>query len=597
MLVKERVEALRSLMKEKNIDMYFIPSDDDHMSEYVADHYRSRAYISGFTGSAGMVIVTPDEAGLWTDGRYFVQAENQLKGSGITLFKMRQEGVPTVTEYMSDKLPVNGVLGFDGKVVSAKACKAYLGAIQGKNGSIKLDEDLVGMIWDNRPEMPKDKAYLLGEEITGKKTTDKINAVREVMSKDGIDALVTCALEDVCYLLNIRGNDVPCTPVIYGYVLVTKDECNFYVDSKKLDENVCVSLQKDGVTVKEYDELACDLGSLTGKTINIDSGRLNAYLNSFIGDSNVIVDKVNPCVIMRAVKNEVECKNNRAIHILDGVAVTKFIYWLKNTIKEREISELEACDKLLELRKEQNGFIEPSFNTIGAYGANAAMMHYSATKDNFAILKDKGFFLVDSGGTYFGGTTDITRTISLGELSALEKKYYTAVLRSHVNLYMARFLQGTTGYNLDMLARGPIWNMDIDYQCGTGHGVGYMLSVHEGPHGMRWGNPVGGYSEPLVPGMVITDEPGIYLPGDLGIRIENELVVVKGKKNEYGQFLSFDNITFVPYDRDSIDVSALTQYEIKAINEYHAMVYEAISPYMSEDELVWLKGECEAICA
>ena len=451
------------------------------------------------------------------------------------------------------------------------------------------------MIWKDRPSMPKEKTYLLKKNITGMKTSDKISAVREAMAKEGMDALVTTTLEDVGYLLNIRGNDVPCTPVVYGFVLVTMKKVIFYVDKDKVDTDVMKALEKDGIKVKKYDALGKDLAKFNDKCIGIDSQKLNAYLRSFINDSNVLVDKAHPCVMMRAIKNKVECKNNRNIHILDGVAVTKFIYWLKNTIKTREVSELEACEKLLKLREAQPGFIEPSFHTMGAYGPNAAMMHYSATETDFAVMKDKGFFLVDSGGTYFGGTTDITRTISLGEVNELEKKYYTAVLRSHVDLYNARFLQGTTGYNLDMLARGPIWDMDIDYQCGTGHGVGYMLSVHEGPHGMRWGNPVGGYSEPLVPGMVITDEPGIYLPHELGIRIENELVVVKGKKNEYGQFLSFENITFVPYDRESIDVSALTQYEIKAINAYHAMVYKEISPYMSEDENVWLKAQCEAL--
>lgn len=584
--------ALRSLMSQKGIDLYYIPTDDDHMSEYIADHYKCRSYMSGFTGSAGVLVVGAKEAGLWTDGRYFTQAEKQLKNSGIKLFKMGMAKVPTVFEYLVTNCPHNGTIGFDGTVVNAKVKNELASKLASKHGKIKADEDLVDMIWEDRPSMPNSLAFILDDKYIGLSITKKIAKVRQDIKDEDCDALVVTSLEDVAWLFNLRGDDVLHTPVNYAYALVCKKEVNLYIDGQKISDDVLNKLKKANVNIKDYVAIAGDLKLLNDKKVMVDSSKLNAYLYDQI--SGTIIDKVNPIVRYRAIKNNVEIKNTKNAHIKDGVAMTKFIYWLKSNVGKIELDEISVQDKLYALRQENKGYIEPSFSTICAYKGNAAMMHYSANANSNAKLDNSGFLLVDSGGTYYEGTTDITRTICLGKVSDKERFYYTTVLRAMLNLMGAKFLHGTTGANLDILARGICWEHDIDYQCGTGHGVGHVLSVHEGPHNIRWGQGVAA-TVALEEGMIVTDEPGIYIPDVIGIRIENELLVTKGTNNEYGQFLHFEPLTFCPIDMDALDVSLMNDREINLLNEYHELVYKTIAPYLDEEHKVWLKTQTRKV--
>ncbi len=592
-MIKDRIKALRKLMKDNNIDVYYIPTDDDHMSEYVASYFKSREFISGFTGSAGVVVVTSKEAGLWTDGRYFVQAENQLKGSGIKLYKQRMAGVVTHEEFIESKLPKKGILGFDGKVVNQNMKERLEKLIKSKEGSIILDRDLVGDLWLDRPSMPSDKTFFLADKYTGESVSKKLLRIKEEMKKKNVDTLVFSVLEDVNWLFNFRGNDILHTPIVYSYALIDGDNVSLYIDSNKLDNKSKKELEKNKVNIKEYNDISSDLNNITGKTIWIDKTKLNSYLYSFIHDSNTVINSYNIAGLFRAIKNKTQMKNLRSSHLKDGVAMTKFLCYVKNNIGKEEMSEISVSDVLEQLRSEQDGFISLSFNTISAYKANAAMMHYSADEKSNAKLSNEGFLLVDSGGTYYDGTTDITRTIALGKVSDEEKKLYTLVLRGMLSLMRAKFLYGTTGSNLDILARGPLWSEDIDYQCGTGHGVGFVMSVHEGPQSIRWGNMPN--AAIIEEGMVITNEPGVYIPNKLGIRIENELLALNGVKNEYGQFMYFEPITYCPIDLDAVDTKYMTYEEINTLNEYHKMVYEKISPYLSTKEKTWLRLQTRSI--
>lgn len=592
-MIKKRISDLRKLMKDNNIDVYYIPTDDDHMSEYVASHFKAREFISGFTGSAGVVVVTLKEAGLWTDGRYFVQAEKQLKNSGIKMYKQRIPGVITFEEFIEKNVGKNGVLGFDGKVVNQNMKEKLENLIKKNSGTIKLDLDLVGDVWANRPHIPEEKCFFLSDKYTGESVGKKLIRVKEKMKENNSDVLVFSVLEDVAWLFNIRGNDIVNTPIAYSYALIDKDTTYLYIDKTKLDKTINKELDKNKVIVKEYDEIASDLANLKNKSIWIDKNRLNSFLFNQIDSNNTIINSINPSGYFRAIKNKVQIKNLRNCHVKDGVAMTKFICYIKNNIGKVEMSELSVSKKLYELRSEQEGFITESFNSIVAYKENAAMMHYSANEQSNAVLANEGFLLVDSGGTYYDGTTDITRTITLGKLSDDEKKYYTLTLRGMLSLMRAKFLQGTTGSNLDILARGPLWNEGIDYQCGTGHGVGYVMAVHEGPQTIRWGYIPNVAT--IDEGMVVTDEPGVYIPNKLGIRIENELLVMNGVKNEYGQFLYFEPLTYCPIDLDAIDSKLMTHEEIETLNAYHKMVYEKVSPFLTSKEKTWLRLQTRSI--
>lgn len=584
-------------MAQRGIDIYVVPTSDFHDSEYVGEHFKARKFITGFTGSAGTAVITMTEAGLWTDGRYFVQAERQLEGSTVTLYRMGEEGVPTVDEFLAEKLPENGCLGFDGRVIGGTWGRRMEKLAEKKNGTIHCNEDLIDIIWEDRPALSKEPAFILEEKYAGKSTAEKLAAVREAMEKEGADYHILTSLYDIAWLLNVRGGDIECVPVVLSYLVLTEKECIWFLQEEIVDEKLRTYLNENHITTRAYDaiyEYVLDIPA--NAKVLLSAGQVNYRIVSSLNEDITIIDKPNPTLLMKAVKNQTEVDNTRAAHVKDGVAVTKFMYWLKNNIGKTKITEISASDYLENLRKEQENFLGVSFNTISAYGANAAMMHYSATPESDTELKPEGFLLVDSGGHYYEGTTDITRTFALGPITDEMRTHFTAVCRSNMNLAHAKFLYGCTGLNLDILARGPLWEMGIDYKCGTGHGVGYLLNVHEGPNGFRWRvvaerNDSGVLQE----GMITTDEPGVYLEGKYGIRTENELVCHKSCKNEYGQFMEFENITYAPIDLDAIDPEQMTKREREYLNEYHAMVYKTLSPYMTEEENEWLKRYTRAI--
>lgn len=591
MEVKERVKALRELMKKNKMDAYIIPSFDAHQSEYVADHYKCRQWISGFTGSAGTAVIEQDDAGLWADGRYFIQAAKQIEGSGIRLFKMAVPGVPTYPEWLSDTLKSGACVGFDGSVFSVDMVRNMEKAFKKKGITLKTDKDLIGEIWQDRPDMPQSNIFTLDVKYAGKSRTEKLNEVREEMKKNEANYYFLTSLDDIAWLLNIRGNDVPCNPVTISNVVVSYDKCYLFIDPAKVPLNVKSELEKDGVELKKYDEIESFLKGLKAEdSVMLDPEKVNKLWYDAIG-AKTKVECPNVTTMFKAIKNETEIKNLKECMVTDGVAMVKFLKWLKESVGKETVTEYSAAEKLDGIRMKNKLCVGPSFFTIAGYKANAAMMHYTATKNNTATLKKEAMLLVDSGGQYYNGTTDITRTIVLGKLTEEEKRDYTIVLKSHISLATTRFLYGSTGSDVDIMAREPVWRYGIDYKCGTGHGVGFFLNVHEGPQGMRQTpNDI-----KLVDGMDITNEPGIYTEGSHGIRTENMMLVVKDIKTEYGQFYKFETITLCPIDTAAVKVDMLTSDELNWLNSYNKNVYEKLSPYLTNDEKLWLAEETKAI--
>ena len=558
-MIKQRIENIRDLMKEKNIYAYIVPSSDYHQSEYVGDYFKSREFMSGFTGSSGTLIISMDEAGLWTDGRYFIQAEQELKDSGIKLFKMGEEGVPTIEEYLLEKLPKNSTLGFDGRVMSVKEGQSLANKLAFKGINIEYKYDLVNDIWEDRCSLPTEKAFLLGTEYSGESFSDKLSRIRAVMKEKKATTHILASLDDIAWLFNIRGRDVKSNPVVLSYAVISIDSVYLFIDKNKIGEDIRAELSKENVQIKGYEEVYEFIKNIDeNEVVLIDTSKVNYAIYNNIPSNVQKIEERNPSILFKSIKNEIELKNIRNSHIKDGVAFTKFMYWLKNNIGKIEITEISATQKLEEFRREQDKFIEPSFSTIAAYKDHAAMMHYSATEESNYKLEPRDLFLVDSGGQYFDGTTDITRTIALGPIPENVRKDFTNVVRGMIRLSKAKFLYGCRGYNLDILARGPLWEEGVDYKCGTGHGIGFVLNVHEGPNGFRWKVREDiDDSCILEEGMVTTNEPGVYVENSHGIRIENEIVVRKAEKNEYGQFMDFEVITFAPIDLDAIDESLI----------------------------------------
>lgn len=590
-MIKQRIENIRDLMKEKNIYAYIVPSSDYHQSEYVGDYFKSREFMSGFTGSSGTLIISMDEAGLWTDGRYFIQAEQELKDSGIKLFKMGEEGVPTIEEYLLEKLPKNSTLGFDGRVMSVKEGQSLANKLAFKGINIEYKYDLVNDIWEDRCSLPTEKAFLLGTEYSGESFSDKLSRIRAVMKEKKATTHILASLDDIAWLFNIRGRDVKSNPVVLSYAVISIDSVYLFIDKNKIGKDIRAELSKENVQIKGYEEVYEFIKNIDeNEVVLIDTSKVNYAIYNNIPSNVQKIEERNPSILFKSIKNEIELKNIRNSHIKDGVAFTKFMYWLKNNIGKIEITEISATQKLEEFRREQDKFIEPSFSTIAAYKDHAAMMHYSATEESNYKLEPRDLFLVDSGGQYFDGTTDITRTIALGPIPENVRKDFTNVVRGMIRLSKAKFLYGCRGYNLDILARGPLWEEGIDYKCGTGHGIGFVLNVHEGPNGFRWKVREDiDDSCILEEGMVTTNEPGVYVENSHGIRIENEIVVRKAEKNEYGQFMDFEVITFAPIDLDAIDESLILKDEKVYLNNYHKQVYDKISPYLNEEEKQWLK--------
>ena len=592
MKITEKIAKLKELMKERGIDYYIIPSADYHQSEYVGDYFKGREWISGFTGSAGTVVVTQNEVGLWTDGRYFIQAEKQLQGSGITLFKMGEEGVPTFIQYIVNNIQSGETLGFDGKVLATNTVLDFEAKLKDKKVNFNFEFDLVGEIWRDRPSLPASQVFVLEEKFTGESVEKKLTRVRNILEEENCDVNIITSLDDIAWIFNIRGNDVKNNPVNLAYAAITVDKAVLYIGEEKLNSEVEKYLYKNGVEVRDYFEIYEDMERVSNSNIiMMDLNKVNYTIFKKLNPEIKVINRSNPSTIMKACKNKVELENLRNSHVKDGVAVTKFMYWLKNSIGKEEITEMSATQKLESFRKEQELYIEPSFDTIAAYESNAAMMHYKSTPETDRRLEAKNLFLVDSGGQYFDGTTDITRTFVLGECSEELKKHFTLVLKGMINLSKVKFLYGVTGTNLDILARQALWNIGIDYKCGTGHGVGFLLNVHVGPQGIRVQyNP-----QVLEEGMNVTNEPGVYIAGSHGIRLENELIVQKAEKTEFGQFMKFETMTYAPLDLDGVIKELLSKEEIEYLNNYHQMVYEKVSPYLTLEEKEWLKEYTRAI--
>ena len=590
--MKKELELLRIKMKKIGVDACLIPTSDFHGSEYVGDYFKCREYISGFTGSAGTLVVTLDEAGLWTDGRYFLQAAKQLAGSGITLMKERQPGVPTIEEYLKTTLKKGQTLGFDGRCIMADYADTLVAQLNAQGVAVRTDIDLPGAVWESRPQLSAEAVWPLPEEYAGESSQSKIERVRTFLMEKQSEYFLLTSLEDIAWLLNMRGNDVESTPVILSYLLLGQQEIIWYVQDKCLSEKIRILLELQGIRTAPYAQIYEDVKKLPeGTSVYYDKTATNTALISALPEKVKKIEGVSPTLLFKAKKNPIEVENERKAHIKDGVAVTKFIYWLKKNVGKQKITEISAAEKLEEFRKAQEHYIEPSFSPIIAYKEHGAIVHYSATKESDVEIKPESFILADTGGHYLEGTTDITRTIAVGTLTQEEKEMYTTVLKGHIQLEMARFLQGCSGQSLDILARMPLWEKGLDYNHGTGHGVGYLLSVHEGPNSFRYRPSVNGTNDCILEeGMITSDEPGIYLEGKFGIRLENMIVCQKDVENEYGSFLCFEPLTLVPFDLSAIILEELSTKERAWLKQYHKKVFETISPYLTEEETKWLKG-------
>lgn len=587
--IRDRLCLLKEKMKENGIDYYLIPTADFHNSEYVDNHFKVREFFSDFSGSNGTLVVGKEEVGLWTDGRYFIQAEKELQGTGITLFRMLEEGVPTVTEYLQLEMKQGEVLGFDGRVVECSFGKELKETLSKKGISVKYEKDLAEEIWTDRPELPCHPVMLLPEEICGKTCEEKLSEVRKNMKEQKASYFLLSKLDDLMWLLNVRGKDVACNPVVLSYGFVTMDEMYFFLQKNAITEQLRAYAGKYHIILKDYEEITEFLKEYPYEGAVLYDGRnLNYTLYCTVLGKTTGVDAPNPTELLKAVKNETELQKMREVYLKDNVIVTKFIYWLKKNVGKISLNEYTAAMKLDSMRKEAEGFLDLSFETISGYKENAAMMHYEATAEENKEIKPEGMLLVDSGGQYLGGTTDITRTIVLGEISEEMKQHFSAVAAGMLRLTHANFLYGCTGKNLDILARGPLWELNIDYKCGTGHGVGYILNVHEGPQNIRWRFSKGQDEAVLEEGMTVTNEPGAYREGSHGIRTENVLLVKKGEKNGDGQFMHFETLTYVPIDREALDKKYLTEKEVEWLNEYHATVYRQLAPHLTEEEAAWL---------
>lgn len=595
MRVEERIAKLREQMKERGMDVYIVPTADFHQSEYVGEHFKARKFMTGFSGSAGTAVFTMTEARLWVDGRYFIQAAAQIEGTSIEMMKMGKPGVPTIDEYLKEAIPENGTLGFDGRVVAMGNGRRYEEIVAEKNGKIVYAYDLVGEIWEDRPELSKEPVFTLEEKYTGESTASKLKRIREKMTENGATVHVFTTLDDICWTLNIRGNDIEFFPLVLSYAVITMDQMHLYIDESKLDEEIKASFAKDGIVLHPYNDIYEDIKAYGAEeTFLIDPIRLNYALYSNICKDAKKVEAQNPEEVFKGIKNKVEIENIRKAQIKDSVAHVRFMKWLKEHVGKETITEMSASDKLDEFRAEMGNFIRPSFEPISSYGEHAALCHYTSSPETNVELKEGSVFLTDTGAGFWEGSTDITRTYALGEIPDIMKEHFTLIVMCNLGLASARFVKGCSGSNLDPFARKPLWDRGLDFNHGTGHGVGYLLNIHEGPLNIGWGSR-GSNIVPLQEGMIFTDEPGIYIEGSHGVRLENELLVREGEKNEYGQFMYLEPLTFIPFDLDAVKVEMLSEEYKKLLNEYHAAVYENIAPYLNDEEKAWLKNYTRAI--
>lgn len=612
MTAKEKIGALRQEMKKENMAAYYVPTDDFHGSEYVSDHFKCREYLSGFTGSAGVLVITEDFAGLWTDGRYFIQAKEQLEGSGIELMKMGEPGVPAVEEFLVKALKPGDRLGFDGRCVNGGFIKELKEKLSSKSIFFDGGHDLVDGLWSERPKLSFRPVWELKLSQSGIPRSKKLDLIREKLEEKGADAHLLTSLEDIAWLLNLRGGDIHCNPVFLSYLYITKKDCILFAGRKKQDgeafdrevfsDEIQKHLEADGVRLRFYEDVYEFTAGLRDKKVLLNFKAVNQRLLDHLSVHCSLIFSENLTTILKALKNETELSNMRNAHIKDGAAVTKFLYYMKEYKKKlaggkwtgQPLTEMEAAEILEGFRKEQDGYLGPSFDSIMAYREHGAIVHYSATKETDAALKAEGFLLFDTGGHYMDGTTDITRTISLaaGPLPEEAKRHYTLVLKANLALLAAKFPKGVCGSSLDALAREPLWAEGLDFNHGTGHGVGYLLSVHEGPNAFRTYRGRGKADmTAIVPGMITSDEPGLYFEGKYGIRLENLIECVEEENGFYG----FRPLTFVPFDRESIEPSLLNNQEKFILNSYHKQVCDKISICLGEKEKEWLKEETAPI--
>lgn len=591
MTVQERLSALRRRMEENNLDAYVVFSSDPHGSEYVSDHWRCRSWITGFTGSAGIAVITRDEAGLWTDFRYFIQASEELSGSGVKLFKMAEPNVPSYLEWISSSLKENAVIGMDGRTLTLKEWEAMAQAFGDKKILIDGSEDLVGSIWIDRPDDSQAKVWSLSEEESGESTLSRIERIRAELKSRKMDATLIASLDDVAWTLNVRGGDVPYNPVVQSFLYISQDSIIWFVDDSKIADDLRKEMNSRNVEIRSYDSVKEHLSSLRDLSLYLSPDRINSSLMSVLSDSVLPLKGVDISTRMKAEKNPVEQERLRHCMEKDGTALVRFIRWIRDAVDESgsSVTELNAASALRGFRAEQDGFLSESFSPIPAYKAHGAICHYEAEESSQFTIGKESLFLIDSGGQYKDGTTDITRTLSMGTPSAREKHDYTLVLKGHIALSRALYPEGTRGYQLDILARQPLWNAGLNYGHGTGHGVGYILNVHEGPQRIS-SHPV---DEVLKPGMITSNEPGIYREGEHGIRIENLIMTVPWKDSpEVESFYAFETMTLCPYEQKLIDLSLLDDGEKSWINTYHNEVLKRLSPYLNEEEVKWLREEC-----
>lgn len=589
MNIDTRLEQLRSLMKDRKIDAYIVATSDPHQSEYLADYYKTREFISGFTGSAGTAVITLKEARLWTDSRYFIQAQKELASSEFELMKMGVEGYPTIIEYLDENIAEFGKIGFDGQCYSVTSYKD----LSENMGSRVLvsDLDYISQIWTDRPELPKDKIWIHDDKYSGLNLKEKLEILREKMAENNCDYTFIGAPEDICYLLNIRGNDVDYNPVVLSYMLISEQKACLCIDDDKIDGSVREYLENNDISVYSYEYIYTLLKNIPGKNrIYLDPSRTNVAIYDAINSNVKISQGINLTTYMKAVKTDTEIENIKKAYILDGVSLVKFFNWLEVGAKTGSLNELVASNKLHDLRSENESFIEDSFETIAGYKENAAIVHYAPSKTGSKTIRDEGMILVDSGGHYKEGTTDITRTLALGSLREDEKIDYTLVLKSFLSLFLAKFKNKTKGNRLDMIAKYPLWKAGKDFFHGTGHGVGFVLTVHEGPQAISERN-----EEEFVENMTTSIEPGLYIENSHGIRIENEAYVKKAFDNEFGHFLEFETLTYVPLDTRPIKTEMLTSEEIDWVNDYNRKCYELLSPYLEGNDLEYLKESCKEI--
>lgn len=590
MNISERLAALRREMEQENIDIYIVPSDDFHQSEYVGEYFKSRQFITGFTGSAGTAVITKNIAGLWTDGRYFIQAEKELADSGIILFKSGEPGVDTIGQFLEKELPPEGVIGFDGRTVGVNTGRRYAQIAAEKHGRVSYQSDLIGRIWNSRPGLPMEKVFFLAEKYSGESTAAKLQRVRKEMEKVSADIHLLSSLDDIAWLLNIRGNDIAYCPLVLSYLMVYEDYAELYADERKFPEDVLNELTKNRIFMKPYNDVYAAVKSVNpSSVILLDPDRINYTLYQNIPKEVKVTERENPEVLMKCIKNDTEIENAKKAHLKDAVAHTRFMFWLKHTAgPDDAVTEISASDKLESFRAQQEGYLGASFAPISAFGEHGAIVHYSAAPESSAVLRRGGMLLTDTGGHYWEGSTDITRTVAVGEISQKEKEDFTLVARAMLRLMNTVFLHGCSGTNLDCIAREVFWKERVNFNHGTGHGVGYLLNVHEAPINFRW-KEGSAPAQILERNMIITDEPGIYIEGSHGVRLENELLVCEDETNGYGQFMHFEPLTFVPIDLDALLPERMTEEERDMLNNYHRSVYEKVSPYLNADEREWLK--------